>query len=176
MIVVSDASPLNVLVRIGLADLLPVLFGRLFVPPAVAFELSHERTPDQVREWFRSAPAWLEVRAPTTIDLSLDLDDPGELEAISLALELRAELLLVDDRKARRIARERGLTMTGALGVLEIADAKSLINLPEALERLRGTDFFIADELWRAALERHQRRKAERQTPGKALPPPRGTL
>ena len=48
MIVVSDASPLNVLVRIGYADVLQVLFESVIIPPAVASELSHASTPEAV--------------------------------------------------------------------------------------------------------------------------------
>ncbi len=87
MIVVSDASPLNLLVRIGHVDVLPTLFGAVFVPPAVVAELSHPSTPDVIRNWFASKPPWLQVKAPVRIDPTLDFDDTGEREAISLALK-----------------------------------------------------------------------------------------
>src|SRR5207244_5984193 len=102
MIVVSDASPLNVLVRIENVSVLETLFQSVFIPPAVAAELSHSGTPRSVREWLSAKPAWLNIRAPAQIDPTLDFDDAGEREAISLALELKADYLLADDRKARR--------------------------------------------------------------------------
>src|SRR5436309_12985626 len=121
MIVVSDASPLNVLVRIGYPDVLRALFNSVIIPPAVASELSHASTPDAVRTWMTEHHEWIAIKAPSHIDPTLQLDDVGEAQAISLALELKADLLLADDRKARRIAEERGLAITGAIGVLELA-------------------------------------------------------
>jgi predicted nucleic acid-binding protein len=84
MIVISDASPMNVLAQIGYVDFLPTLFGRVLIPPAVAGELSHARTPESVRAWLSSQPGWLEIRSPSRIDPTIRIDDPGEREAISL--------------------------------------------------------------------------------------------
>ncbi len=74
-------------------------------------------------------------------------------------MELKADLLLADDRKARRAARERGLVITGALGVLEIGSAKGLIRLKDAVERLRATDFFIAETIIEDSLRRDRERR-----------------
>ena len=161
MIVVSDASPLNVLVRIGHADVLPVLFESVVIPPAVASELSHASTPEAVRNWITERHVWLTIQAPSKMDPTLQLDDVGEAEAISIALELKADLLLADDRKARRIARERGLTVTGAIGVLELASARNLLNLEDTFERIRQTDFRVANRILREALDRDADRRAK---------------
>src|SRR5216683_1746049 len=56
--------------------------------------------------------------------------DPGEAEAIVVAAELGAELLLVDQKRGRRIAIDRGLEVTGLLGVL--AEAKVRASYPNA--------------------------------------------
>lgn len=61
MIVVSNTSPLNYLVLISAVDLLPQLFGSIFIPPAVQDELSDPETPDSVRKWSTHPPAWLHV-------------------------------------------------------------------------------------------------------------------
>lgn len=159
MIVVSDSSPLNILVRIDLIGVLPDLFGEVFVPPAVAAELSHAATPARVREWLAAGPAWLRIKAPARIDPTIDFDDPGEREAISLAMELHADFLLADDRKARRAAVERGLAVTGAIGVLETASARNLLDLSEAFRRLRATDFIVAPSILEEALRRDAARK-----------------
>jgi predicted nucleic acid-binding protein len=159
MIVVSDASPLNILVRIGHADTLSQLFGSVVVPPAVASELSHERTPEVVRSWLAAKPDWLRVQSPAHIETTLQLKDAGEIEAISLALELKADLLLADDRKARREAMTRGLSVTGAIGVLESAAARGLIDLRVAFDRLRLTDFKISDDVLIQALKREEIRR-----------------
>ena len=159
MIVVSDASPLNLLIRIGHVDALATLFGTVVIPPAVAAELSHARTPETVRTWIATPPAWLEIRTPSMFDATLAMDDLGEVEAISLALELKADLLLADDRKARRAARERGLRITGAVGVLELASARGLLSLEIAFEHLRATDFNIAERVLTEALKRDAARR-----------------
>ena len=160
MIVVSDASPFNVLVRIGCVNVLPALFGSVILPPAVVSELSHSGTPDVIRRWMSEPKTWLTVQAPSHIDTTLRIDDVGEAEAISLAPELKADLLLADDRKARRLAIDRGLTITGTIGVLELAAARSLIDLRDAFDRLRQTDFRVADQILQEALDRDAKRRS----------------
>ncbi|RJP37983.1 MAG: DUF3368 domain-containing protein [Phycisphaerales bacterium] len=147
------------LVRIGHIDVLPQLFGGVLIPPAVASELSHGNTPREVKTWLAAAPPWLEVRAPAQIHPTLDIDDPCEVEAISLAMETKADLLLADDKKARKAAKERGIATTGAVGVLELAAARNLLDLSSALARLRGTNFSVSEHILDAALTRDARRK-----------------
>jgi predicted nucleic acid-binding protein len=161
MIVVSDASPVNVLVRIGHIGVLPQLFGHVLVPPAVASELSHAKTPDVVRAWLASRPEWMEIRSPSRIDPTLGMDDPGEREAISLALELKADLLLADDKKARRAANQLGIVTTGAVGVLELSAARGLLELREAFQRVRETNFSVSDAILESALARDTARKRQ---------------
>jgi predicted nucleic acid-binding protein len=157
MIVVSDTSPLNYLVLIQHADVLPRLFGRVLAPPAVVDELRHPGTPAVVRAWAAALPAWLELRAPLSIDPDLRLG-PGEAEAISLARELRADAVLIDERKGLIVARQFGLFVTGTLGVLEIAAEKGLIALPRAIAALRETSFRVSGDLLDAMLQRDRNR------------------
>lgn len=144
---------------VGHIDVIPQLFSRAIIPPAVVAELSHENTPPVVRAWLASKPTWLEVRTPSRIDPTLVFDDPGEVEAISLALEIKADLLLADDKKARRAARERGIATTAAIGVLELAAARDLLTLPDALRKVRATDFLVSDDILNAALVRDTARR-----------------
>jgi predicted nucleic acid-binding protein len=65
----------------------------------------------------------------------------GERAAILLATRIGAELLLMDDRNGVTIARRRGLAVTGTLGILDLAAARGLIRLSEAVERLKNTSF-----------------------------------
>ncbi len=157
MIVVSDTSPLSYLVLIQHADVLPALFGRVLAPPAVIAELRHPGTPAAVRAWAETAPAWLEVRAPASLDPTLQLG-PGEVEAISLAREVKADAVLIDERKALTAARKCGLFVTGTLGVLEIAAEKGLIALPAAFAALRQTSFRVSDGLLDEMLPRDRQR------------------
>ncbi|HEV7404314.1 MAG TPA: hypothetical protein VGO11_15335 [Chthoniobacteraceae bacterium] len=139
-LVVSDSSPLHYLILIEATDLLPRVASEVLVPPAVVRELAHAETPAEVRRWMRSPPGWLRVVAPSQVDASLDLD-PGEMEAISLALELRVASILLDEKKGRRIAKERGLRPIGLLAVLEYSASNGWIDFEDAVARLQITTF-----------------------------------
>ncbi len=110
MIVVADASPLNFLVLIEQIHLLRILFDRVLIPKVVLSELQRPRTPPPVSLWIANLPAWLEVcvvhRVP---DADLDALDPGERDAILLALERRADAVLIDEAEGRRAAENRNL-------------------------------------------------------------------
>ena len=154
MIVVSDTSPLNYLVLIKQEDLLLKLFGRVIIPQVVFNELSAAGASAQVRDWAQNLPVWIEVKQTAlTANNSLNILDAGEREAILLAQELSADLLLVDDRQARQAAVNLGIEITGILGVLDRATREGLINLKTAIENLQKTNFHIADDLIQKLLE-----------------------
>jgi predicted nucleic acid-binding protein len=109
--IVADTSPLNYLVLIQAADILPSLYRRVLIPPAVSAELSHANTLTAVRAWISQPPQWLEVVGlKQPVDPALAHLDAGEREAISLASELQAILLLMDERDGVIIARHRSFT------------------------------------------------------------------
>jgi predicted nucleic acid-binding protein len=95
--------------------------------------------------------------------MGLDPLDPGEREAIALALELKADLLILDDRDARMEASRRSLMVIGTLRVLEDAAQLGLIDLPQALQRLQHTTFRASAKLVQAMLDRDAVRKKEQQ-------------
>ena len=101
MIVVSDTSPLNYLILTETVHVLTAIFGRVYAPSAVVKELSHPRSPEAVRTWASGPPEWLTVQDPMHIDPSLKLG-VGETAAISLAVELKADRVLIDERKGYR--------------------------------------------------------------------------
>lgn len=154
MIVVSDTSPLNYLILAGEAHLLPALFSRVVVPSGVVAEMLQDGTPAPVRAWMSAIPDWLEVKVPASVDTSLPLDR-GEAEAISLAVELRADILLVDERKATGIARQLGFAVTGTLGVLALAAEQRMVNFAEAINALRRTSFRCSQQLYDELLQRY---------------------
>jgi predicted nucleic acid-binding protein len=85
--------------------------------------------------------------------------DRGEREAIQLAIELDADLLLMDDRDGRRMALQLGLPVVGTLGALERADALGLLaNLRATIADLEASGFYISARLHDFILERHRLR------------------
>jgi predicted nucleic acid-binding protein len=137
MIVVADTSPLNYLIQIDSDGLLHSLYGRVLVPPAVMGELNHAGAPDIVHAWLRRLPSWIDIGAVIAQpDETLASLDSGEREAIQLAEERHADLLLIDERKGRMEAQRRGLLTTGTLGVLVAAGDIGLIDPEKTYERL----------------------------------------
>jgi predicted nucleic acid-binding protein len=162
MRVITDAGPLHYLVLIACVHLLPELFGRLLVPRAVAAELQHPRAPAEIRTWLISPPSWLDIHpAVHAPDIALAHLDAGEREAILLAQEVRADLLLMDDWQGRREAERHALRVTGTLGVLEHAAERGLLELPAALARLQATNFYLPTTLVRDLLARDAARKRQ---------------
>ncbi len=150
MIVVSDTSPLRALSAIGRLDLIPALFGEAFLPPAVMQELLVP-VPDLPLFVAEDIP-FLVMRRPLDVqrvsELHLRLNS-GEAEAISLALELRADAILIDERLGRREAEKLGLRAIGVLGILADAKQRGLIeSLSPQIEQLRSRiGFRISEEL-----------------------------
>ena len=141
MIVIADTSPLNYLVRLGHQDLLREVYGRVVIPAAVLQELKHAAAPQDVRLWAFAPPAWLEEQSVLAIDQSLAPElGAGEHEAISLALELRAESV-IDDRAGREQAISRGIPVAGTLAVLLQASLLGDLDFPTVLTRLKQFGF-----------------------------------
>jgi predicted nucleic acid-binding protein len=161
MLVVADTSPIHYLILIAHDAVLPLLYAQVVIPPAVLRELQDEETPEPVRLWVSNPPSWFEVRAPQQQIPVTDMPNLGlgEREAIVLAQELRADVLLIDERDGRRAARSRALAVVGTLGVLEKAAAGGLIDLPGALARLQATSFYAPPALFEEALARDAARK-----------------
>lgn len=151
MIVVSDSSPLIALCRIGKLNLLHDLFGKLIIPDAVWLEVV-ESDPGKagVREIFEAT--WIEQQTvkdrPLVNLLRQDLG-AGESEAIVLARECCADVLLMDERRGREAAKRLGLTCTGLIGILLEARRRGVVSDPASIAQdLRDiAGFWISDEL-----------------------------
>jgi len=154
MLVIADSSPVIVLVNIGHIDVLPSLFGEVIIPAQVATELSRPARPTAVRTFISNCPAWLHIRTPTRAE-QIPLLQEGETAAINLAAELKADLLLIDEVQGRRAAKERSIPLTGTIGVLELAATARLLDLQEAFERVKKTDFWISHRLLDERLRLH---------------------
>jgi predicted nucleic acid-binding protein len=130
MTIVCNTSPLSNLAAINKLMLIREVYGRITIPEAVANEVAKVGTvypqagsiPSQA--WITICPVnnWRKVQQLQGKKL-----DRGEAEAIALALELDAELLIIDEQLGRKIALNEGLNITGLLGVLLEAKSKNLI-------------------------------------------------
>jgi predicted nucleic acid-binding protein len=157
--VVVDSSTLIHLSAIGRCVLLKELFGTLTLPPAVwreVVEQGRDRAGvGELEAAYREG--WLEIRAPGNEPLLRSLLyelDEGEAEVIALAVEQRADLVLLDETEARRIASVFGLEKTGAIGVLIRAKLEGRIeSLRVDLDRIRTeTGFWVEESLYERVL------------------------
>jgi predicted nucleic acid-binding protein len=154
MIVVADTGPLNYLIRIGSVFVLQPLYSVVLIPQMVADELKNPKAPADVREWIANAPDWIEVRSNPTPDHTLQLLDPGEAAALTLAESVQADGILIDDWAGRTEAERRHLHVTGTLGVLAEAHLAGLLDFDEALNKLRFTNFRLTPDVERLARRR----------------------
>lgn len=143
-LVVADSGPISYLALIDAIHVLPRLFQKVILPQAVYQELLDPDAPSAVNSFVRSLPPWVEIKQAQRIELG-DLLDAGEAEAIALASELDA-LLLLDERDGRREAIRLGLRVAGTVGILEKAAKQDFIILDEAFRKLLGTNFRIDPE------------------------------
>jgi len=156
MIVIADTTPLNYLILTDLIHIVSALFGQVVIPQAVLNELQSAQAPDKVRQWLAHRPDWLVVREVQQGDPTLAHLDPGEREAIALAQELQANLILLDENRGRREATSRGFNITGTIGLLDRAGARGLIDVPTAVARLRQTSFRVSPRLLNTLLDRYK--------------------
>ena len=165
-LVVADTGPLHYLVLTGDIELLPKLFECVLVPQVVREELTNAEAPQAVRDWIARAPGWLDMRPahPGADDVAVAKLDDGERATIALALAVKAELVLMDDREGVGIARGRGFAVTGTLGVLDLAARRGLIDLAAAFERLKTTRFYYRQGLLDAFLARHATRRGGKRS------------
>ena len=156
MIVVSDTTPLRYLAVLGHLELLPRLFGSVHCPTAGINECQHPRAPVALRAWAEQPPSWLIVTEVETVapDLLISLD-LGEAAAITLAQQLQAEVILIDEQEGRRTARVHGFLTAGTLNILAQAGKRGWIDFQATTERLKTETNFrttqaVIDAAWEA--------------------------
>ncbi|MFZ0311921.1 MAG: DUF3368 domain-containing protein [Candidatus Korobacteraceae bacterium] len=154
MIVVSDTSSILNLARIGRLELLPELYRQVLIPSAVSAELA---AFDMNPVFDCAYTSWLQVANPGDQNLVRRLRDEldfGEAEAIALAVERRATLLLMDEKHGREVAERLGISVTGLIGVLADAKAARLIESvkPVLDELITKARFWIGPNLYREVL------------------------
>lgn len=140
MLIVSDTSPIINLAAINHLYLLPKLFGRIVIPQMVYQEIVIDGAGEPGSDEIQTAQ-WVEIQRCTNQDIINILNselDPGEAEAIALALELDADYLLIDERDGRQKALDYHLKPLGVLGILLRAkEARLISDICTLMDRLR---------------------------------------
>lgn len=156
MTVVSNSSPLIALARIGQFELLRLLYQELLIPPAVRDEVvrfGEERIGAvelERAEWIQT----VDIGDRTAVELLRERLDLGESEAIILAIETKAQLLLIDEARGRRVAQTQGLNHLGTVGILVLSKRRGLVEaVTPLLNDLIAAGFRMNEELYRTALE-----------------------
>ncbi len=159
MLVVSNTSPILNLAIIGQLALIREQFGQVQIPLAVLAELKVlEDRPGSKEIQAAVDTGWIkaqEVSSQLSVQLLQQVLDRGESEAITLAVDLKADRILLDERDGRKIAKSLGLKVTGVLGILLRAKQEGeLSSLPDTIDALVKTaGFRIAPELLAKVLE-----------------------
>jgi hypothetical protein len=129
MRVVSNTSPLSNLAVIGKIGLLQKIYPKVLIPPAVHDELiCFQKIQSTISNLVETG--WLEVQVSKSVQLTQILNqllDPGEAAAIALAVDIRADRLLIDERIGRSIASQYNIKIRGILGILVNAKSQGLI-------------------------------------------------
>lgn len=154
MIVVSDTSPITNLLLVHQLHLLEKLFGKVIITPQVYEELSELEFQKAAIDKL----SWIGISEPHNKNLIHDLEkriDSGEASSIALAVELKADYLLMDEHKGRSEAEKLGLKITGIIGVLLRAKSEKHIDLVKPIlnQLLQEANFRIHPSLYEKALE-----------------------
>jgi predicted nucleic acid-binding protein len=156
MIIVSDTSPISNLAAIGQLELLQQLYGNVVIPTAVYQEILNSGDTDPAVLAIKSVN-WIQTLNIKNTALFQTLQsnlDIGEAEAITLAVELNADRLIVDERRGRKEAIRLGLRVTGILGILLAAKQQGLVlRIQPLLDDLIANGFWIREELYAELLQ-----------------------
>jgi predicted nucleic acid-binding protein len=143
-IIISDTSCLIILKKINQLEILTKLYSKVWVTPEVLQEFGEELVGIEVRR----------ASDNNLIQVFSRMVDLGEASALALAIETKNSLLILDDKKARKLAETLGLATTGTLGVLLKAKRSGYIqSMRDVLTSLNTTDFRISDKIVKEILK-----------------------
>ena len=138
-IIISDTSCFIILTNIGELHLLQKLYSKIITTIEIATEFGEP------------LPEWVEILSVKSKDTQRLLEmqiDKGESSAIALALEISDSLLILDDIKARKVATQLGLSITGTLGIIIKAKLEGIIpSVIPILNKIKQTDFRLSNEV-----------------------------
>jgi uncharacterized protein len=149
VIVISDNSVLSCLAEMGELDLLRRLYGKVTITETIRREAVHPSAPENLRVLISEMPDWISV-VPVEVPYLEETDalDAGEASAITLAWAHRdASLLVLDEKRGRKVASALGLRITGTAGLLTDAAEAGLIDFEDAFLRLSQTGFRLSTQV-----------------------------
>jgi len=150
---VSNTSPISSLASIGRLSLLRTQFSEVWLPPTVLKELSAHPSSEALAEIQTAISAkWMQSSAlqnSRLFDVLCQHLHAGEAEAITLAVQMNADIVLIDEREGRQLAVRAGLQVTGTLGVLlRVKLHGEIRDLGKEIQALRTkANFFVAQNL-----------------------------
>lgn len=153
MLIVSDSSPITNLIQIDLRDILKTLYGEIIIPRQVYWELGNYENQQKELD---SRP-WIKVKKVTDskeVQVLMKTLDSGEAEAIVLSQELKADVLLMDEKKGRLIAQKMGLKVVGLIGILVHAKRTGHIKALEPVlnDLIEKANFYVHPSLLKKIL------------------------
>lgn len=144
-IVIADTSCLILFSKINLIELLHTLYPIVIITPEVA------------DEYGKQIPEWISIQSAESNNTRLFEQynlGKGEVSSLALALELKDTTIILDDDKAKKIARLFKLDITGSLGIIVKAKQKNLVpNVKDILNKIKATNFYLPSSLERIILE-----------------------
>ncbi len=154
MIVIADSSALVALSLCQSLPLLETLFWEIYVPPSVYEEVTFKGKPEA-----EALDDYLQARVKS-VDMehypiqNTEKLGSGELEAIALYMDIGADLLIIDDARAKKSAYANGLEVMGSIGVLLLAKERGLIKeIKPLLNLLNASDIHLSSRIINKALE-----------------------
>ncbi len=156
--VICNSSPLINLAIIGKLDLLKKYWGKIHIPEAVWQEVVIDGRGNEEVDDIKKAE-WIIVEKVTNQNLVVALEqdlDKGESEAIALAVEKKADILIIDETDAREVADIYEINKTGVLGVLILAKLRNdITSLKQEIKNLKTkANFWLKDSLVKKALKK----------------------
>lgn len=155
MIVVSDTTPVISLMKAGQLELLRQLFGVVYIPEAVYRELTdNEAFSEEVRMVQECEFLYMQkVNNGKSVAILQNFTglDAGESEAIILADEMNSDVLLMDERRGRQVAKKLGIRITGTIGILTQAFDEGMLtkeDVEKCIERLKESGIRISEKLY----------------------------
>jgi len=155
MIIVSDTTPVISLIKADRLNIFKSLFDEIIIPRAVYNELTNNSVYVKEAEIVKSCEYIvvkdvLDTEAVNSLMYDIGLDH-GESEAIILSKELNCDLLIVDEKKARRVAKERGMNLSGTIGLLSLSYDRGIISGAELMgivDNMKMSGIRISDSLY----------------------------